>query len=44
MLIVLFFRVNLELVTRTAITELALHYFLELEWNFLSRRRIMAFI
>ena len=44
MLIVLFFRLNLVVVTRTAITELALHYFLELEWNFLSRRRIMAFI
>jgi hypothetical protein len=35
-------RLSLELVTPSATTELTMHYFLELEWNFFSRRRIMA--
>ena len=44
MLILLFLRINMEVMTPTAITELTLHYFLELEWNFLTRRRLTAFI
>ena len=40
MLIFLFVRLSLEFTTPTVITEITMHYFLELEWNFLSRRRV----